>query len=127
VRTLIQVGLLWLDDDPRRPLALKISQAAQRYAAKYGRAPDICYVHPSALNGSSVEAGPIRVLPAADLLPHHLWLGIAETPPFQEAPNRATAEPSPAPAARRSNRFSMNISPILDSAKMAPKDRAANT
>jgi hypothetical protein len=45
----MQIGMLWYDDDPQRPLEAKIGRAADRYREKYGRLPDTCYVHAQAM------------------------------------------------------------------------------
>ena len=82
----MEIGLLWYDGDPKRPLEDKIGQAARRYREKYGRWPNTCYVHPQAVdNGAEGDmrlAGQarnanstIRVLSAPNILLHHLWLG----------------------------------------------------
>lgn len=83
----MQVGLLWYDSDPRRTLEDKVGRAAQRYHEKYGRWPDTCYVHPTAMVGRtgsdlvvSLGQNPravIRVKPASNVLVHHLWLGVS--------------------------------------------------
>lgn len=44
-------GLLWFDDDPRRSVGEKAAAAARRYVEKFGRLPNVCYVHPSMLGG----------------------------------------------------------------------------
>jgi hypothetical protein len=78
----MQVGLLWFDNDPHRGLASKIEDAARRYREKFGRPPDTCYVNSAIFNGSLVIATPpdlakqtLRVVPAANILPHHFWVG----------------------------------------------------
>lgn len=72
----MRVGMLWFDDTPDRPLNAKIEQAAQYYKEKYGKSPNVCYVHPSYLpRGDSLDQ-PIRTLVAHDILPHHLWIGL---------------------------------------------------
>jgi len=78
----MDVGLLWYDGDPKRPLEDKIGQAARRYRDKYGRWPNTCYVHPQAVNGQAgKELRPlntrttIRLLAAPNILLHHFWLG----------------------------------------------------
>jgi hypothetical protein len=84
----MEVGLLWYDGDPKRPLEEKVGQAAERYRQKYGRWPNTCYVHPEvvgkqdggglklAYRPKSAKAA-IRVLPAPNVLMHHFWLGEA--------------------------------------------------
>ena len=78
----MQVGLLWFDNDPHRGLASKIEDAARRYGEKFGRPPDTCYVNSLLFNqGSGMIAAPdlpnqaLRVVPAANILPHHFWVG----------------------------------------------------
>lgn len=44
---MIAEGLLWFDDDPRRPLAAKIASAVERYSERTGWAPTLCETHPS--------------------------------------------------------------------------------
>jgi hypothetical protein len=45
------IGLLWLDDDPKRNWGQKVEHAARRYREKFGHPPTVCSVHPSMLNG----------------------------------------------------------------------------
>jgi hypothetical protein len=80
----MQTGLLWYDNDPRRELAVKVEEAAQRYREKFGSTPNTCYVNQAELNGQSAAIavagmpGALRVLPARNILPHHFWIGIEE-------------------------------------------------
>jgi hypothetical protein len=78
----MQVGLLWFDNDPHRGLTGKIEDAARHYQEKFGRLPDTCYVnHLVFSKGSEMVATPsfanqdLRVVPAANILPHHFWVG----------------------------------------------------
>ena len=48
----MKTGLLWFDDDPRKELEEKVLRAAAHYERKYGQAPNLCFVHPSAFNGN---------------------------------------------------------------------------
>jgi hypothetical protein len=72
----MQIGLLWYDDDPRRALEEKVSQAAARYREKFGREPNVCYVHPTVMVHNEAKCGAVRVLAAPGILPHHFWLGV---------------------------------------------------
>jgi hypothetical protein len=85
----MEVGLLWYDGDPKRPLEDKVGQAAERYRQKYGRWPNTCYVHPGVVgkqDGSGLclacraqsAKATIRVLPAPNILLHHFWVGEAK-------------------------------------------------
>lgn len=82
----MRIGLLWYDDDPRRGLEDKVGRAAERYREKYGRWPNTCYVHPTAMAGGAGQvlrlASPsremqrtIRLVSAPNVLLHHYWLG----------------------------------------------------
>jgi hypothetical protein len=84
----MKTGLLWFDDDPRKELEEKVLRAAAHYESKYGRLPELCYVHPNAFNGNGngkrgkkgdvVKAGDVEVRTGRSVLPHHFWLGMAE-------------------------------------------------
>lgn len=82
----MEIGLLWYDGDPARPLEEKIGRAAKRYREKHGREPNTCYVHPGVVaeksgKGTQVTFGlmepsrTIRVVSAPNILLHHYWLG----------------------------------------------------
>ncbi len=78
----MQSGLLWFDNDPGRSLAVKVTDAARRYQEKFGVAPDTCYVNRTALTEPetrlSDQGMALRVLPAANILAHHFWVGVEE-------------------------------------------------
>lgn len=75
----MKTGLLWYDDDPRRSLAQKVARAAARYRQKYGLVPNVCFVHPSALQSNgNTSAGPVSVTAKPSVLPHHFWIGVQD-------------------------------------------------
>src|SRR5690348_9798412 len=43
---MVMAGLLWYDDDARRPLAAKIIEATERYRDRVGFAPTVCQLPP---------------------------------------------------------------------------------
>ena len=66
---MIAEGLLWFDDDPRRPLQEKIANAIERYSERTGWLPTVCETNPAqaesflathALNASAATAAPTR-------------------------------------------------------------------
>ena len=81
----MQEGLLWFDADPKRDLAEKVTRAADRYHFKFGRRPNLCYVHSSVPDLGSVELNGIRLVPADNVLKHHFWIGIEENTELQKA------------------------------------------
>jgi hypothetical protein len=78
----MNIGMLWYDNDPKADLTLKIQRAASYYQDKYGKIPNLCFVHPSMLP-TQAEAAPtgiksagIDVRPNRAVLPNHLWMGV---------------------------------------------------
>lgn len=73
----MHTGMLWFDDT-RSTLDTKIKKAAEYYQKKYGRAPDLCLVHPSMMQGSVVENEKITVRAYRPVLPGHIWVGVED-------------------------------------------------
>ncbi len=67
-------GLVWYDNDPSKSLDDKMNEAAVRYKEKFGVEPNVCYVHPSHLNGLHASTVNMRLIKAPQVLPNHLWL-----------------------------------------------------
>lgn len=76
----MNVGMLWLDDDGKRPLAEKVRRAAEYYENKYGTVPNYCMVNTS-MTDDGLTVDSIEVAPTRLVLPHHFWLGIKENTP----------------------------------------------
>ena len=72
----MNIGMLWFDNDPKVGLETKIERAASYYLKKYGKNPDLCYVHPSMLSTETPPLSPIEVRPNQAVLPHHFWIGV---------------------------------------------------
>lgn len=75
----MNVGMLWLDDDKKRPLAEKVQRAADYYEEKYGRSPELCLVNIQML-AQEQRVGKIKVQPARTVLRDHFWLGMQSNP-----------------------------------------------
>lgn len=93
---MMNVGMLWFDNDLKAELAAKVERAASYYLKKYGVAPTICFVHPSMLsNGNSlasqasqatagtesqetktIQAAGVEIRSNRSVLPNHLWIGV---------------------------------------------------
>jgi len=69
-------GLLWFDDSPTVPLAAKVDHAVRRYREKFGKAPNVCYVHPRTLAAAGTDATPVRVVGLPSIQPNHFWVGL---------------------------------------------------
>jgi hypothetical protein len=75
---IVREGLLWFDNDPGRKLEEKVQRAIRRYRQKFGRRPNVCYVHPSLLDGKKRQMGEVRVASLPSVLRHHFWVGEEE-------------------------------------------------
>ncbi len=78
----MNIGMLWYDNDPKVDLNIKIQRAASYYQDKYGKIPNLCFVHPSMLPAqaeaapTSIKSAGIDVRPNRAVLPNHLWMGV---------------------------------------------------
>jgi hypothetical protein len=89
----MDIGMLWFDNDQKTSIPSKVARAADYYQKKYGKNPDICYVHPKTVvnqqgkaDGSAradlqdqLRIGQVLVLINEKILPDHFWIGIRTT------------------------------------------------
>jgi hypothetical protein len=94
----MQEGLLWFDANPKRDLAQKVARAAERYRFKFGRRPNLCYVHSSMLPASSagraasagegvqgsLECEGVHLVAVDHVLKHHFWIGVEDAPELRK-------------------------------------------
>lgn len=72
----MRTGMLWFDDDPKRPLTEKIDRAVKRYTEKYGKIPNVVYANPVTIGEAKPDAHKLIALKTArSILPNHFWLG----------------------------------------------------
>lgn len=74
----MNLGMMWLDKNPKTTLDEKVKEAAAYYAKKYGRQPDLCFANPSMIPTSVTRVGDIDIRPNRSVLPNHLWLGFRD-------------------------------------------------
>jgi hypothetical protein len=88
----MDIGMLWFDNDNNADLSAKIKRARTYYRKKYGKNPDLCFVHPCMLpgkviqnrdsssssngNGKAYKTEGVELRPTNSMLPNHFWLGI---------------------------------------------------
>lgn len=53
---MIAEGLLWFDDDSKRPVTEKIAYAVERYSERTGWRPTVCETNPSQVDAYNAEA-----------------------------------------------------------------------
>jgi len=95
----MNIGMLWFDNDPKSNIDFKIERAAAYYRTKYGRAPTLCFVHPSMLKNGKIKnaatdgathydpspeksfaACGIEIRSNQSVLPNHFWIGVNSQP-----------------------------------------------
>jgi len=73
----MKVGMLWFDGEDHQEMPVRVRAAASYYRGKYGRVPNVCFVHPSMLAERSAESvDGVDIRPSAAVLRGHLWMGI---------------------------------------------------
>ena len=93
----MEIGMLWFDNDKKTDYEAKIERAATYYRDKYGRAPNLCFVHPCMIpnNGSPsasnisremdtvnpetetplLRSQGVEIRTSKTMLPNHFWIG----------------------------------------------------
>ncbi|MDE3229078.1 MAG: hypothetical protein KGO05_04285 [Chloroflexota bacterium] len=113
---MIAEGLLWFDDDTRRPLLAKIADAIERYGERTGWRATVCEAHPSQAEAALAEitraANParrrspakasaalialpphLRIRPNPSLRPNYFLVGVeAGERPRKAAPAQTSAQ-----------------------------------
>jgi hypothetical protein len=75
----MNVGMLWFDAERGDGLTTKVDRAASYYKEKYGRSPNVCYIHPGMRQENPEEKLQDLVIKTSKaVLPDHFWLGIVE-------------------------------------------------
>ncbi|HEY8477764.1 MAG TPA: hypothetical protein VIN09_12950 [Chloroflexota bacterium] len=67
----MDLGLLWLDADPRRDVVAKVEDAARRYRQRFGRPPECCLVNPA----DACQHPSLRVVPDPRVPRYHFLVG----------------------------------------------------
>jgi hypothetical protein len=73
----MDVGMLWFDADHKCDVGVKITRASDFYESKYGRKPNLCFLHPTTAGETHPrEVDGLRVQTSKLVLPDHFWLGV---------------------------------------------------
>jgi hypothetical protein len=72
----MNIGMLWFDNDPKTDFSIKVERAADYYRSKYGQTPNLCFVHPSMVNGDPLSLREIEIRPNRSVMPNHFWIGV---------------------------------------------------
>lgn len=77
-RGFMEIGMLWFDNDEKVDLMERIDRAVKYFYKKYGKFPNICYLHPSMINDKNKELEGIQLETRKSIVPYHYWLCIIE-------------------------------------------------
>jgi len=72
----MNIGMLWFDNDKHSDLTTKIKKAVDYYHTKYGKAPNLCLMHPKTLGETPWKGMGIEIRVTRSVLPNHFWLGV---------------------------------------------------
>ena len=80
------IGMLWFDNDEQRDLAAKVGRAAEYYREKYGKSPNLCFVHLSQAPKEGRVDG-IEVRGTRAVMSNHFWVGVEQEPAKASSPS----------------------------------------
>jgi hypothetical protein len=72
---MMEIGMLWFDDNPKMDFSAKVQKAADYYQHKFGVAANLCFVHPGMLVQQTATVGRIEVKPDRQVRPDHFYIG----------------------------------------------------
>jgi len=72
----MNIGMLWFDNDSKTTLEAKVGRAVSYYQGKYGKAPTLCFVHPSMLQANVNAVAGLEVRTTRSVMPNHFWIGV---------------------------------------------------
>ena len=75
----MDIGMLWYDDDTKRPLGEKVARAVDYYKTKYGSVPTVCFVNPATLKDAPDMSAGVHIRSARNVMVDHFWIGVGES------------------------------------------------
>jgi hypothetical protein len=80
----MDIGMLWFDNDKQADFRVKVERAVLYYRDKYGKVPNLCFVHPTMIPNNdnkstekpSLNSQGVEIRTSDTMLPHHFWIGI---------------------------------------------------
>lgn len=74
----MNVGMLWLDDDPDQNVDARVRRGAEHFRRTVGRLPNVVVLHPNAAGRAASRTAGLLVQSSRDVQPNHAWIGIRE-------------------------------------------------
>ena len=67
--------MLWFDRDKKLDLEARVKRATAYYREKYGKVPNLCFIHPS-MGGEMKQIDGVEIHTSKNMLPDHFWIGV---------------------------------------------------
>ena len=68
----MKIGMLWFDNDTKKPFAEKCNKAIEYYQNKYNKIPNLIVVSPDT---AISEIENVKVQLSKSIMPNHFWVG----------------------------------------------------
>jgi hypothetical protein len=128
---MLKKGLLWFDDNPKRPLVEKLDEAAQRYEERFEVRPTLVHLNPAQAEGLKYKR--LSIFGDVSLRRNYFLIGVDEGERVEAAPALVTVssttesaapleESPPSRPAPRSRR----ISSVASVVNRRPRTRRAS-
>jgi len=72
----MKIGMLWFNNDTKAALEIRVQQAADYYRNKYGKTPNMCFVHPNTQGVCEYKTNGIELRTTRTVMPNHFWIGV---------------------------------------------------
>ena len=124
----MEIGMLWYDNSPTA-LIDRVEQAASYYSEKYGRMPNLCFVHPDMLQADEGKVNGIVIRKGKQIMPGHFWIGVDEAEVKTNGDHRtATTGSKPKAKSEKSKAANtLEARPKQKSKAKSPAKKAART
>lgn len=94
---MLKMGLLWFDDNPKRPLAEKLDEAAERYQERFDMWPTLVHLNPTQAEGLKYKR--LRIFGDVHLRRNYFIVGVDESDAGAALPLNPEAMPGQGHAA----------------------------
>jgi len=118
----MEIGMLWYDNSPTA-LTDRVKQAAGYYTEKYGRKPNLCFVHPDMLQADEGKANGVVIRKGKQIMPGHFWIGVDQVEIETNGAHKTGSEASVPKAEGAISKAA--VSSKTDAAPSKPKAKSA--
>src|SRR5215472_10371960 len=107
---MLKMGLLWFDDNPKRPLAEKLDEAVERYQERFDVRPTLAHMNPSQAAGLKYKR--LQVHEDESLRRNYFIVGVDEADIASGALLSSSLVSAPARPARKAQAAPVALEPV---------------